>query len=271
MDTSSACLQAKKLEPLVWAEIERVLTSPKMAEGLIATMRATHMERTQSSEIKKRSEKVRQLDQQMEVLAERLAQLPKAISPFAIFKQMERLEEFKKIEEDRISGLRALEVISDPPATLESYKELLIGLRFIAENPQSHITKDRIVRALIERVEVTPDGFKLHFYLGKEYINQELARWGRSPLGGSDQKFKLNVGSNELTFGAHYWTRTSMPRGATPSRWCVYQFHQVGTSLSRIKFVLCCLIAVKGPLVKIEMILKAIEVRFKMIDLLLNN
>ena len=28
--------------------------------------------------------------------------------------------------------------------------------------------------------------------------------------------------------GAWDWARTSTPRGATPSRWCVYQFHHPG-------------------------------------------
>src|SRR5690606_702297 len=31
-----------------------------------------------------------------------------------------------------------------------------------------------------------------------------------------------------LSSGAQGETRTRMPRGATPSRWCVYQFHHLG-------------------------------------------
>ena len=146
---------------------------------------------------------------------------------------MERLEDLKKIEEEKLAGLRAKEVIADPPTSLESYKELVSSLRVLSERPESHVTRDRIIRSLVEKVEVTPEGFRLHFHLGKEYVNGKLARWGRSPLRGPNQNFSLNGGSNSLQFGAHYWTRTSMPRGATPSRWCVYQFHQVGTSVER--------------------------------------
>jgi hypothetical protein len=120
---------------------------------------------------------------------------------------MERLEDLKKSEEEKVAGLRAKEVTCDPPTNLESYKELLQGLRLMAESPKSHITRDRIIRSLVDKIEVTPDGFKIYFHLGKEYVNQELARWGRSsPIGGLagslDQNFKLNSGSNELTFGA---------------------------------------------------------------------
>lgn len=196
-------LQAKKLEPLVWAEVEKLLNSPEMAKSLIDELKVIHQERTQSSETKKCSEKIRQLSMQMDVLAERLSELPKSVSPAAIFKQMERLEEVRNLEEEKLSGLRAKEVVTDPPATFESYTELLAGLKQHAESEAGHITRDRIVRSLIHKVEVTPDGFRLHFHLGKGYIEGERARYGRFPLGGSgSSNIFSHFGSNRLTNGA---------------------------------------------------------------------
>lgn len=115
----------------MWNEIEKLLSDSKMGEELIFAIKKLHKERTQSSEARKRSEKIRQLTCQMEVLAERLSELPKSISPLAIFKQMERLR--IKSEEDKLAALRAKEFTSDPPSNLESYKELLFGLRQMAQ------------------------------------------------------------------------------------------------------------------------------------------
>ena len=202
-------LQAKKLEPAVWSEIERVLMKPEFAGQLIRSVQALHATKTQGSEIKKRVEKLRSLGMQMEVLAERLAELPKSVSPLAIFKQMERLEGLKKTEEDRLAALKARELRSDPPAELASYEELLRDLRHINDDPQNGITRDRIVRSLVAKVEVTPEGFRMHFHLGKEYIEGELARWGRSPMwGGPRSHFSLVASSNTLTSGAPGRART---------------------------------------------------------------
>jgi len=47
---------------------------------------------------------------------------------------MERLEELRKIEEEKLAGLRAKGVIADPPSSLGSYKELLSSLPLKALN-----------------------------------------------------------------------------------------------------------------------------------------
>jgi hypothetical protein len=204
-------LQAKKLEPLVWAEVEKLISSPEMAKSLIDELKTIHLERTQSSETKRCSEKVRQLGMQMDVLAERLSELPKSVSPVAIFKQMEKLEGLRNIEEERLSALKTQEVTADPPANLESYKDLLAGLKQLTNAPEGHVTRDRIVRSLIHKVEVTPDGFRLHFHLGRGYIEGELARYGRSPHGGSgSSNIFSHFGSNRLTNGAPRENRTPM-------------------------------------------------------------
>jgi len=194
-------VQAKKLEPAVWGEIERLLTAPKLAEDLLRGLQDLHAKKTKSSESKKSAEKVRVLTNQMEVLAERLAELPKSLSPVQIFKQMERLEGLKATEEERLAGIKARELTPDPPAESKSYENLLRGLRHLVNDPKSAITRDRIIRSLVQKIEVTPDGFRLHFHLGKEYIEGELARWGRSPLRGTPKNKSLVLGSNSLQNG----------------------------------------------------------------------
>lgn len=175
-------LQAKKLEPLVWAEVEKLMATPEMAKSLIDELKAIHLERTQSSESKD-AERIRQLGMQMDVLAERLSELPKSVSPVAIFKQMEKLEEVRNLEEEKLCGLRPKKsLLIHLQLSERAHRSYLRGLKQHAESEAGHITRDRIVRSLIHKVEVTPDGFRLHFHLGRGYIEGELARYGRSAL-----------------------------------------------------------------------------------------
>lgn len=67
-------------------------------------------------------------------------------------------------------------------------------------------TRTKIIEALIHEVEITPDGFRLHFYVGKNHIEGELAR--RASSVPSASTLSLFRGSNSLTNGGRYRGRT---------------------------------------------------------------
>lgn len=204
-------VQAAKLEPAVWAEVMRLLEVPSVARKLIESAEALHAGCLRSSETKKLAEKIRVLGQQMDVLAERLAELPKSVSPVAIFRQMERLEEVKKLEEQRLEHAQRNEVTADAPVLLASFEELLQALAKMSHDPNAGQVRARIVRSLVHKVEVLPEGFRLHFYMGRDRIEGELARLGRSSVlrevkcGENNSAF---AGSNSLQCGAPGRART---------------------------------------------------------------
>jgi len=203
---------AAKLEPAVWAEIMRMLAVPSVGEKLLGAARAVHANRTKTSETKRVTEKIRVLSQQMDVLAERLAMLPKAVSPVAVFRQMERLEEVRKLEEQKLSEAQRHEVSADAPAALAGFTELLKMLAGMANDPNAGEIRARILRSLVHKVEVLPEGFRLHFYIGRDKIEGELARWGRSLAGDGLNLIKNKsafAGSNSLQNGACGSERTS--------------------------------------------------------------
>ncbi len=189
-------LQAKKLEPAVWDVVLNYLKNPKAAHAMIQTAESLHKEKSKSSESKKLQEKVRSLEGQLEVLSEHLAQLPKTISPGPIFKQMEKIEALKAEEQIRLFQFQRTEGIQLAATPLADYDDLLRTLAELANSPKGQSARGKIIRTLVQRIEITPEGFKLHLHVGKDYIEGELAKAG-SPL----LKKKMFGGSNSLQNG----------------------------------------------------------------------
>jgi len=169
-------LLATKLEPALWEEIHKLLIQPQMAEDLIAAANKKHKEMTQNSEAKRIQEKIRSYEGQLEVLAGRLAQLPKTVSAIPVFKQMERIEASKSDEGKRLSAFQDATSLKDVPVPLKSYQSFLSGLADLAQDPKALAAKGKIIKALVHKVEITPEGFRAHFYVGRDYIEGELAR-----------------------------------------------------------------------------------------------
>lgn len=69
-------IQAKKIEPAVWEAVQKLLADPEFAERIIKKAHGLHENRTQNSEAKRIRDKINSLKGQLEVLAERLAELP---------------------------------------------------------------------------------------------------------------------------------------------------------------------------------------------------
>lgn len=166
---------SKKLEPEVWMQVSGLLNSPKLAREIIDSAQALHKSKTKSSEIKRLQEKIRSLESQSEVLAERLAQRPKKVSPTHVLKQMEKLEAIKQEEGKRLSKAQQSEVTRDIPAPLKSYEAFLLGLGALSNQSDSETTKEKIIKKLIHKIQVTPQGFKLHVHTGRDYVETELA------------------------------------------------------------------------------------------------
>ena len=189
-------VQAKLLEPAVWEEVLKLFRDPTLSKALIIQAKRAADERLGDSGQKRTETRISTVTQQIEVLAERLAELPKSISAAPIYSQMEKLQAVKAEEEARLRGLRSEQKIHDLPAELTPYEALLRGLHQLKDES----TRTKIIEALIHEVEITPEGFRLHYYVGKNHVEGELAR--RASSGPSD--FRLSRGSNSLTNGGRY-------------------------------------------------------------------
>src|SRR5690606_30970470 len=149
----------KKLEPAVREKLVDLMRQPLLAESLIQEAKEIHRKRTEGPERKKAEARIKTLQSQLDVLAERLAELPKSVSPDAIYRQMERLENLRRTEQGRLAREEG-QRLPEEPAQLRDYRALLTGLAGFMSDSKGQIHQERVLRALVHKVEVIPEGFR---------------------------------------------------------------------------------------------------------------
>jgi site-specific DNA recombinase len=189
------------LESAVWEKIEGLLSDPNLAQDLVSEAKEIHCKALKSNEFEIQSQRIKVIDSKIEALAERLSQIPKTVSATPIFKQMEKLEALKKDEQERLAHMPNQVQKIDLPMELSSYQEFLKGVKKLKNlTPE---TRQKVVEQLIHKIEVKPDGFVVHYYVGRNQIRKEPEKSGSSfqiQLNRS-QKFFVLPSSNSLTIG----------------------------------------------------------------------
>jgi site-specific DNA recombinase len=168
---------AKQLEPAVWEEITKVLTSDQMAQNLHEEAMKSYKLNPGSRETERLRQTIFSVDEKLETLSERLATLPSTISPTPIYNQMEKLEGIKRDAQRALGNLENGGAALGMPVELKSYSAFREGLRSFLENNPSDEIKTRIARYLIRSVKVHADGFDINWALGDGYIRSALASW----------------------------------------------------------------------------------------------
>jgi len=196
-DCKPVRVPAKRLEPLVWEEIEKLLTGPGFSGEVIERAKSQLKGSDTQTQLKKCQGRIRDLEQQIETLAERLASLPKAISPNPVYKQMEKLEAIKRDEIGRLDLLKRTDILQDPPMELEDYQAFLKSIQALRDEPNAGFGKAKVVRALVQKVGITKDGAKVYLKVGSKELKRGPANTG--PLAFSEQS--LFRGSQRLTNG----------------------------------------------------------------------
>ena len=195
---------AKKLEPAVWEAVESILTHPSLASRLLDEARKVYEQKSQTDESKTTRTAIHAYEQQLEALAERIAQLPKELSAGPLFKQMEKIEALKRKEEECLTLQQGKALNAEAPAELAAFDQFLNALRKLKTETDAQEIRSKIAQRLIHRVEITPESFRLHFYVGENHVNRELASAG-SPFQLKPQKLKKlpepYSGSNSLHNG----------------------------------------------------------------------
>ncbi len=140
-----------------------------------------------SKEIERHSQTIFSVDQQIEILAERLSVLPKEISPTPVFKQMEKLENLKRLSQEKLSEMTQNGFFKDAPSDLSSYEVFLDSLKMILKNNESgnYKFKTRIIKSLVDKIFVTVDGLEIFFKVGGSYVANFLEEGKKNPKGGS--------------------------------------------------------------------------------------
>jgi len=126
---------AKKIEPVVWEDVKRALNDESYAKIIFEEARSKYQGHDlKKKELEKLKNKISSLQNQIEATTERITELPKGIDAKVFYTQILKLQEQKTLFEEQAG----------------------------------------IIRKLIARIEVTPNGIVIHYYVGTTHFWREL-------------------------------------------------------------------------------------------------
>ncbi|MDD4974832.1 MAG: recombinase zinc beta ribbon domain-containing protein [Bacteriovorax sp.] len=136
---------ANKIEPLVWQEVVKFLTTSTMLEE----MRKEIIKKSKGDEGLKERERIKAkisgLNSQLDTLTERLSLLPKTVSPLSFFKQMEKIE---LLNENKVASISPQRFVQAD--TFEKFVENWKKFLAIA----SEEVKKKIIHKFIKKIEI---------------------------------------------------------------------------------------------------------------------
>lgn len=188
---------AKKVHDFIISKVMELLNDEKIAKELL--LRATKVSKSDpiKADIKRYKNRRINLDRKLEVLTERLTELPKEVSAKSIYKKMEVLQNQKR-EIDEFLEMKRVELkgVTENPVDPDVWKEFL---RLFKELFTRHLNVEqqtKLLKKLIDRVELGGKDVKIHYFVGENLIKKGLAELSAGPL------FLFpESGSNNLTYG----------------------------------------------------------------------
>jgi len=202
-------VQAKKLEPLVWEEFCRFLDKEEFVLGLMARVRKLHADNDGAKEHEKLKSKLYGLNSQLEALAERIAILPKTLSPGLLFKQMEKIESHKKDIEEQLLKVNRTDV-EKRLVPLETFSAFAHAVRkILKEDPDMNLRKT-VLQKFVKRIEVGMDSVKIFWNLDKDFYDREMRldvdlrekEFAQATKAWAGALLRTDYGSQSLTNGA---------------------------------------------------------------------
>ncbi len=186
----------KKLEDMVWAEIKKLLTDPKMARNLIDIAHRNFKKIDKSFELKQIEKRLRTVQEKMDNLIDRISDLPKDVSADLFYRQIQKLEHDKDALHDQRHFMESNQA-QDLPNEFKGYTSFLKGLKALSER-ESAETRVRVLQNLLHKVELHEDKINLFYYVGTGK--------NRAP------HFFTGHGSNSVAIGDHGRDRTCDPQ-----------------------------------------------------------
>lgn len=167
---------ANKIEPVVWSDVKKVLVSEAYAKVIFEEAAGLYgQNQTQEKEIQKIKNKIVSIQSQIEVTTERVSELPKGIDANVFYSQILKLQEHRKNLEIQLETLKANQVSQENPIEFGDFQKFTEGLKAMTEkctNPEEQAT---IIRKLVAKIEVKPDGIVIHYHVGESHYLRELS------------------------------------------------------------------------------------------------
>ncbi|MFN9069222.1 MAG: hypothetical protein ACK5V3_18505, partial [Bdellovibrionales bacterium] len=115
----------------------------------------------------------------IEVLAERMATLPKELDLKPLVDQLGKLQSSKVDMEEELKRQESEKPQVDVPISFEDLKSFRKGLRtLVAKGELDKAVQTEIIRKVVHKITIKPDGFEIHFHVGKAYYSREPDQTG---------------------------------------------------------------------------------------------
>ncbi len=170
---------AKKIEPVVWEDVKRLLSDPVYAEQIFEEAKAKMGRSGKVSDGERLKAKISSLTAQIEATTERVSELPKGISAQSFYDQILRLQKTKEEFERSLEAMKTQEQNRDLAISLGDFRQFTESLKRIATATTDGAAKASICRKLIEKIEVSPSGITIHYYVGESHFERDI-------VGGAD-------------------------------------------------------------------------------------
>ncbi len=172
---------AERIEPLIWLDVKGFLTDKRVANELLAEAKNARPMDTEAARLTKLEAALRKENGRIETLMERIADLPKGLDPAAFYDQLTRLQAKKKELEKELEVSQAIPS-TDEWISLENLQMFTEGLRaMLDKGDQNPEIQAAIIRKIVHRIEVLPDGYEIFYHAGLNHYEQELGSQGGLP------------------------------------------------------------------------------------------
>jgi site-specific DNA recombinase len=180
---------AKKIEPVVWGAVKEFLTDRQVMGELLRLAR-----KGQKQEVPERErlqQKLRGLENQTALLAERLASLPKEVDPKPIYEQLAKMQGLAADYREKIAASVAEE--QDEPVDLTDLQKFAGQISALLAQEADPQVKALVIEKVVEKVLVTKTGVEIYFYAGKGHYKRELALEAADSLAAEESSGKGNA------------------------------------------------------------------------------
>ncbi len=190
-----------KLEPAVWGEVKKFILSDQFAEDLLDRARLMQEVINKTDEAQKLVQKIKLTSGQIEILAERISAMPKEMDPKPLFDQLARLQQTKTQLELAVTVLAKVKPEKDEPVSFESLAVFRRGLKkLIEKGEKDKNVQTAIIKKVVHKITIKPNGFEIHFHVGKTYYSRELGNHPSSRIF-SFEKGKIGPSGLEKSAG----------------------------------------------------------------------
>lgn len=186
-------IPAGKIEPLVWIEVKRFVTSNEFAKDLLARASESQGQNEQETREKTLEEKLRKVQRQITVLAERIANLPEAISADPLLSQLEEFQKNQIQISKELRGISSEDIQNHKIVEMEDFELFRKGLLDLLGKAEIDFDlRSKIIRLVVHKVEIMVDGFEIYFHVGETHFKMAL---GKEPSASFFVSFLRNHGA----------------------------------------------------------------------------